>query len=150
MTETSFTTTPFDWLSDMTPAYAALESWQNGSYNDIKTFHYMYQPHGPFAIACGAGLLAEHIRHFRFSPEIIQRIGRQTDADGRCLFNESFLNHLQRLRLRVQVNIAPEGAMLLPGEPLLVVQGPLLQIQLMENAFRLLLWQSTHWATKSA
>ncbi|HNG89654.1 MAG TPA: hypothetical protein PK858_05605, partial [Saprospiraceae bacterium] len=92
----------------------------------------------------------EHIRHFRFSPALIQQLGQVTDAQGRSQFDESFLNHLQRLQLRVQVNAAPEGAVLLPGEPLLTVEGPLAQIYLLESAFRHLFWHSTHWATQAS
>jgi len=143
-------TSPFDWLSELGPAFAAQESWRDGTYCQHRFFHYVYQPDGPFAIACGAGLLAEHIRRFRFSPDVIQRLGQVTDELGRSRFHESFLNYLQRLRLRVQVNAAPEGAVLLPGEPLLTVEGPLAQIQLMESAFRLLFWESTHWATQAS
>lgn len=142
--------TAFDWLSDLGPAFAAQESWRDGTYCQHRFFHYVYRADGPFAIACGAGLLAEHIRQFRFSPATIQRLGQVTDAMGRSLFHESFLNYLQRLRLRVQVNAAPEGAVLLPGEPLLTVEGPLAQIQLLESAFRLLFWESTHWATQAS
>ena len=43
-------------------------------------------------------------------------MGQVTDAQGRNAFQESFLNHLQRMRLRLQVNIAAEGTLLLPGE----------------------------------
>ncbi|MEO6038031.1 MAG: hypothetical protein ABIQ93_06420 [Saprospiraceae bacterium] len=150
MMESTFTATPFDWLSDLQPAFAAQESWRTGRYLEEHVFHYSYLPDGPFAIACGAGLLAEHVRRFRFSTGFIQHLGQVMDAQGRNVFQESFLNHLQRMRLRVQVNIAPEGTLMLPGEPLLVAQGPLDQIQLLESAFRLLLWQSTHWATLAA
>ena len=143
-------TATFDWLSDLGPAFAAQESWRDGTYCQQRFFHYVYRTDGPFAIACGAGVLAEHIRRFRFSPEAIQRLGQVTDEQGRSRFTESFLNHLQRLRLRVQVNAAPEGAVLLPGEPLLTVEGPLAQIQLLESAFRLLFWESTHWATQAS
>jgi len=150
MTETTSRAVPVDWLSDLRPAFAAQEAWVAGTYQQEHIFHYVYLPEGPFAIACGAGLLAEHIRRFRFSPELIQHLGRVMDPQGRNIFQESFLNHLQRMRLRVQVNSAPEGTLLLPGEPLLVAQGQLDQILLLESAFRLLLWQSTHWATLAA
>lgn len=150
MTESNFSATPHDWLSDLRPAIAAQESWLDGSYHREAIFHLMYKPEGAFAIACGAGLLAEHVRRFRFSVEMIQHLGQVTDARGKSVFQESFLNYLQRLRLRVQVNIASEGALLMPGEPILVVEGPIAQIQLMESAFQLLLWESTHWATQAA
>lgn len=150
MTDINFSSAPFDWFSDLSPAFAAQESWLDGSYNRPAIFHLMYKSEGPFAISCGAGLLAEHVRHFRFSVEVIQHLGQVTDERGCSVFRESFLNYLQRLRLRIQVNAAPEGALLLPGEPILVVQGPLVQIQLLESAFRLLFWESTHWATSAA
>ena len=150
MTESSFSPAPFDWLSDLSPAFAAQESWLDGSYNREAIFHLMYKPEGAFAIACGAGLLAEHVRRFRFSFDVIQHFGQVTDERGCSVFQESFLNYLQRLRLRVQVNAAPEGALLMPGEPILVVQGPLAQIHLLKTAFTLLLWESTHWATMAA
>lgn len=141
---------PFDWLSDLQPLFAAQESWIDRSYHQHRTAHLLYKSDGPFAIASGAGLLTEHIRTFRMSPSIITRLGQVTDGNGRSVFQESFLNHLQRLQLRVQVNIAPEGTLLLPGEPVLTVQGTVLQILLLESAFRMLLWHSTHWTTKAA
>ncbi len=146
----SMTSTAFDWFSDLSPAVAARESWHDGSYNQRITCQVVYQGNYPFAIACGAALLAEHIRRFRFSPDVIQRLGRVTDHQGRSVFDESFLNHLQRMRLQVQLAAPQEGTLLLPGEPLLIVRGPQDQLHLLRSAFRLLFWESTHWATKAA
>ncbi len=142
--------TNFDWLSDLHPIFAAQDSWLDGSYNKPVTAHLLSPSKGPFSIACGAGLLADHIRHFKFTPSIIQRLGQVTDAKGRSVFQESFLNHLQRLRLRAQVSAAPEGTLLLPGEPVLIIQAPELQVRLLESAIRLLVWESSYWATVSA
>lgn len=140
----------FDWLTDLNPLLNAQEPWMEGSYQKIETLYYTVDERHPFAISCGAGLLAEHIRRFRFSPDVIQRLGQVSDKQGRCIFHESFLNHLQRLRLRMNVLTAPEGTLLLPNEPLLIVQGPRIQHILLESAFRLLIWESTHWATQAA
>lgn len=140
----------FDWLADAGPATTAQAAWHTGRYDEPSLFHLVYRPDGPFAISCGAGLLAEHIRRFRFSPEVILRMGRMADAQGRALFTESFLNHIQRLRLRVDLWAAPEGMLLLPGEPLAVLRGPYDQIVLLESSLRWLLWRSTYWATRSA
>ncbi|MBL7826802.1 MAG: hypothetical protein JNJ57_09235 [Saprospiraceae bacterium] len=142
--------TNFDWLSDLTPLHQAQEAWLDGSYYKPQTVHLLPDTAQPFYISCGSGLLAEHIRRFRFSPQFIQRMGQVTDERGRSLFQESFLNHLQRLRLRVNVNAAPEGTLLLPGEPIFVAQGPKLQLLLLNSAFRLFFWDSTHWATQAA
>lgn len=140
----------FDWLSDRTPLLAAKNSWHNGDYLKESVFHLNFQSEAPFAIVCGAGLLAEHVRRFRFTPDIIARMGRMTDAQGKSIFDESFLNHLQRMKLRVEVDIPHEGMLLLPGEPLLIARGPTDQIQLLVSAFKVLVWESTYWATFSA
>lgn len=140
----------FDWLSDLHPLFAAQESWLSGTYNKNTVAQILPEDTGSFAIACGAGLLAEHIRRFRVTPTLIQRLGQVADAQGRSVFQESFLNHLQRLRLRVHVNAAPEGTLLLPGEPVLVAQGPASQIALLESAFKMLVWEPTYWATLAA
>ncbi len=142
--------TNFDWLSDLHPLFAAQESWLDGSYNKPISAQLLCPTDTPFSIACGAGLLAEHVRRFKFEPGIIQRLGQVTDAKGRSVFQESFLNHLQRLRLRTHVHTAPEGTLLLPGEPVLTLEAPELQVRLLESAIRLLIWDSTYWATKSA
>lgn len=144
------TTTSFDWLSDLNPAIRAQEAWRDGTYQEDSLFHLILHLQGPFAISCGAGLLAEHIRHFRFSPEVILRMGQFVDESGRAVFSESFLNYLQRLRLRVNVWAAPEGMLLLPDEPIAVLRGPYAQILLMESALRWLLWRSTLWASQMA
>lgn len=138
------------WLKDPEAGLRAQACWDTGAYQNRETRHVQYIPDGPFVIACGAGLLADHVRRFRFSPETIQILGQKTDEQGRNIFHESFLNHLQRLKLQVQVNAAQEGRLLLPGEPLLLVSGPRLQVILLESAIRKLCLQSTHWATLSA
>ncbi|MFN0014260.1 MAG: hypothetical protein ACKVU2_06895 [Saprospiraceae bacterium] len=140
----------FDWLSDRSPALAAQAAWHDGSYDEPSLFHLVYRPDGPFAISCGAGLLAEHVRRFRFSPSVILRMGQMADERGQALFTESFLNYLQRLRLRTDLWAAPEGMLLLPGEPLAVLRGPFAQILLLESALRWLLWHPTQWATRTA
>ncbi|MCA0238561.1 MAG: hypothetical protein LCH81_19475 [Bacteroidetes bacterium] len=153
MPDSNFTSehnAPHNWLSDLQPVFAAQQSWESGAYRQVRVAHLQYVPDTPFVVACGASSLAEHIRVFRITPEVITKLGQVTDAQGRSLFRESFLNHLQRLKLRVQVNMPPEGSLLLPGAPLLIVQGPDLHIRLMESAFNVLVWAQTHRATQSA
>lgn len=140
----------FNWGTDMGPIFAAYSSWKEGTYNEPAFCQLKFEARGPFALACGAELLADHIRHFRFSPAVMAQLFQVTDAAGRSAFDESFLNFLQRMRLRVQVNAPHEGMLLLPGEPLMLAQGPLLQLQLLSSAFHFLVWQSTHWATEAA
>lgn len=144
------TQTTHDWLSDLQPVFAAQEAWLNGSYHKTFWGHLVCPAAQPFTIACGAALLAEHVRTFRFTPEVIQRLGQVTDKQGRSVFQESFLNHLQRMRLRAHISTPPEGTLLLPGEPLLYISAPELQARLLESALKLLVWDSSCWATQAA
>ncbi len=140
----------FDWLSDLHPLFAAQETWLDGTYNKPRAAQLLCPKEVPFAIASGAGLLAEHVRRFKFGPAVIQRLGQVTDHRGRSVFEESFLNHLQRLRLRAHIHAAPEGTLLLPGEPMATILAPELQIRLLESAIHLLIWDSTYWSSKAA
>jgi hypothetical protein len=142
----------YNWLSDLTSLYLAQDSWSKGIYNTSGVFHLHHGEEGTntFAIACGASLFAEHIRRFRFTPDVIQRLGQVTDEKGRCLFEESFLNFLQRMKLSVNVKMPQEGTLLLPNEPLMIVEGPHAQVQLLSSAMHQLVWRSSNWATQAA
>ncbi|MCB0524378.1 MAG: hypothetical protein H6576_01635 [Lewinellaceae bacterium] len=140
----------FDWLSDLSPLFKAQELWFDGSYHNQVSWMVDTPSDTPFTISCGAALLAEHVKRFRFSPSVIFRLGQVTDARGRSIFQESFLNYLQRLRLRINVKVTPEGTLLTPGQPLLIFSGPRIQAILLESAFQYLIWDSSHWATQAA
>ncbi|MCS7036885.1 MAG: hypothetical protein RMJ33_08890 [Saprospiraceae bacterium] len=140
----------FDWLSDVSALLAAQDAWHSGGYDRVASYQLVYRPPGLFALSCGAGLLADLARRFRFTFDIIRRLGNQTDAQGRALFTESFLNYLQRLRIRADVWAAPEGTLLLPDEPIALARGPLAHLLLLAAPMHWLLWRSTHWATLAA
>lgn len=142
--------TDFDWLSDSSPLLAVQDSWHSGTYDCPVNYQLLYHTAGAFTLSSGAGLLADLARRFRFTFDIIRRLGNQTDAQGRALFTESFLNYLQRLRIRADVWAAPEGTLLLPDEPVALARGPLAHILLLIPPMRWLLWRSTYWATLAA
>ena len=142
--------TDFDWLSNLEPLLQAQVAWHDGSYDRPVWLQVDYGLPAPFLLSCGAGLLADLARRFRFTPERIRSLGSRTDSVGRPIFTESFLNYLQRLRIRADVWAALEGALLLPGEPLALVRGPKAHVLLLSSPLRRLLWYSTHWATLAA
>lgn len=80
----------FDWLSDLSPLFKAQELWFDGSYHNQVSWMVDTPSDTPFTISCGAALLAEHVKRFRFSPSVIFRLGQVTDARGRSIFQESF------------------------------------------------------------
>ncbi|PHL00549.1 nicotinate phosphoribosyltransferase [Neolewinella marina] len=116
-------------------------------------FHLFYRrpPFGGHcALAAGLPLAMDLIENFRFSADDVQYLGRLKSDDGSPLFREPFLNYLQRMKFTGHVDAVPEGEIVLPQEPLLRIEGPLLQLQLLETALLTVMNFSTLIATKAA
>ncbi len=140
----------FTDLYQLTMAYAY---WHSGLYNREAVFHHFYRknPFGhPYTIAAGLGLAIDYLQSLRFSTKDIQYLGGLKGADGMPLFDESFLNHLQRMEFSCHIDAVPEGTVVFPHQPLVRVQGPLLQAQIIETALLNLINFSTLIATKSS
>lgn len=140
-----------DWFADLRPFEAAYSAWKLGNYADDGRFLLKYEKNTPFSIAAGAGILVNEMRRFKLnSPEIVQKLGSHRDKSGKMAFDESFLNHLQRMRFRGRILAATEGTLLLPGEPVLIVEAGLLQGLLLKYILDTTIWKSTHYATQAA
>ncbi|MEM9922115.1 MAG: nicotinate phosphoribosyltransferase, partial [Bacteroidota bacterium] len=140
-------------LTDLYQLTMAYGYWKSGLYDRSAIFHLYYrkQPFGgPLAISCGLQPAIEYLQQLSFSTEDIHYLGRLKGADGQALFDESFLNYLQRFRFRCDVDAIPEGKVVFPNEPLLRVKGPLLQAQLVETALLNIVNFSTLIASKAA
>lgn len=127
--------------------------WQNGLYDREAVFHLFYRkaPFGDqYAIAAGLQLAVEYLQNLKFSVTDIQYLAGLKGADGQQLFDESFLNHLQRLDFKCDIDAMPEGTVCYPHQPLIRVRGPLLQAQLIETALLNMINFSTLIATKAA
>lgn len=140
-------------LTDLYQITMAYGYWKTGIAERPAVFHLFYRknPFGnPYAIACGLERAINWLNALRFSVGDVQYLGSLKGADGKALFDESFLNYLQRLHFNCDLDAIPEGTVVLPNEPLIRVQGPLLQAQFIETALLNLINFSTLIATKSA
>ena len=145
--------TSFTLLTDLYQITMAYGYWKTGIAERPAVFHLFYRknPFGnPYAIACGLERAISWLNTLRFSAGDVQYLGSLKGADGKALFDESFLNYLQRLRFSCDLDAIPEGTVVLPNEPLIRIQGPLLQAQFIETALLNLINFSTLIATKSA
>lgn len=66
------------------------------------------------------------------------------------IFNSRFLDYLQGFRFRGRVVSVPEGTVVFPREPILTVEGPMAQAQLVETALLNIINFQTLVATKAA
>lgn len=140
-------------LTDLYQLTMAYGYWAAGRAEREAAFHlYFRSPPfgGGYAVACGLDAAAEWLARFRLADAELAYLATLRGADGRPLFPEPFLAHLGGLRLALDVDMVPEGAVVFPNEPLVRVRGPILQAQLAETALLTLIGFPTLVATKAA
>ncbi len=143
----------FGLLTDLYQLTMAYAYYRKGLHRRKSIFHLYYRKPpfgGQFALAAGLGLAVDLIRNFRFSAEDVQYLGRLQGDQGHPLFNEAFLNYLQRLRFEGEMWAVAEGEIVFPNEPILRLEANLLEAQLLETALLNLINFSSLIATKAA
>lgn len=141
-------------LTDLYQLTMAYGYWKKGMAERRASFQLFYRK-PPFAgspgiLAAGLEMVAEVLQDFRFTVSDIQYLGSLRGADNKPLFNEAFLNYLQRLQFSCDIQAVPEGTLVLPHCPLVRVEGPLLQAQLIETLLLNIINFSSLIATKAA
>lgn len=122
-------------------------------HNREAVFHLFFRKNpfgGDYAIAAGLELAVDYLKQLKFDVSDIQYLGGITGNDNKPLFNESFLNFLQRFDFQCDIDAVPEGTLVFPHQPLIRVQGPLWQCQIIETALLNIINFSTLIATKAA
>lgn len=140
-------------LTDLYQLTMAYGYWKQQIHNRKAVFHLFFRQHpfkGTFTVAAGLALVADYLQELQFTAADVQYLGSLKGADGRALFSETFLHFLQRLRFTGDVHAVPEGTLMYPHEPLIRIEAPLLQAQLIETALLTLVNFSSLVATKAA
>lgn len=105
---------------------------------------------GGFTIAAGLEYAIDLLENFRVDSSDIAFLAGLKDPAGEPQFDEGFLNHLADLRFTGHLDAVPEGTVVFPYEPILRIQGPLIECQLLESALLNVINFSTLIATKAA
>jgi len=124
-------------LTDLYELTMANGYWKSGTADKEAVFHLFFRtaPFGSgFTLACGLAAVCDWLLEFRFTQSDLDYLATLTGQDQQPLFEPEFLHHLGELRLECDVDAVPEGTVVFPHEPLLRVQGPILQAQLLETA----------------
>lgn len=137
-------------LYQLTMAYA---HWRSADPDREAVFHLTFRRapfDGRFAIAAGLDAVIEYLVDFRFSDEDLAYLESLRDTAGNPMFEPAFLAYLRDLRFTGDVDAVPEGTALFAHEPVLRVQAPVLQAQMLETALLNLVNYPTLIATKAA
>ena len=116
-----------------------------GKTEEVATFDLFFRPfdESNFCIAAGLEQAIEYIENLHFSAEDIKYL-RSTKA-----FSDEFLAWLAHFKFTGDVRAVPEGTVVFPYEPLLIVTAPICQAQLVEAALLNIVNHQTLIATKA-
>ncbi len=120
--------------------------WERGM-NERATFSLYirdYPASRRYYVAAGLEDAVEFLLNMSFSPEEVEYL------DSLKLFRPDFLDWLANLRFRGDVRAIPEGRIFFADEPLLEVEGPLIEAQLVETMLLNILHFEVLIATKAS
>jgi len=140
----------FTDLYQVTMAYGY---WKNGLQDREAVFHLHFRSNpfgGGYAVACGLATAMEWLEDLAFTDEDRHYLAALNGVDGSPLLEPAFLEWLGGMRFACDVDAVPEGTLVFPYEPLLRVQGPIIQCQLVETALLCIVNFQTLIATKAA
>lgn len=110
-------------------------------------FDYFFRdlpPDAGFAVAAGLEPFLDYLEHLRFEDDDLAYL-RSLDV-----FDDAFLDYLRAFRPRCEVRAVPEGTLVFPHEPIIQVEGSILDVQLVETALLNIVNFQTLIATKAA
>lgn len=140
-------------LTDLYEITMAYGYWKRQMAEDEAVFHLFFRKkpfEGEYAISCGLDSVIDYLNSWHFNTSDLDYLATLKDVRGNPLFEEGFLKYLGETRFSCDVDAIREGDVVFPFEPLIRVQGPILQAQLIETPLLNLTNFSTLIATKAA
>jgi nicotinate phosphoribosyltransferase len=139
-------------LTDLYELTMAFGFWKAGMVQREAVFHMVFRENpfgGGFTVACGLETAVAYLEGLRFEAADLDYLATLRGSDGKPLFEPAFCEYLGQLRLTCDVDAIPEGTVVFPHEPLLRIQGPLIESQLLESALLNIVNFQTLIATKA-
>ena len=127
--------------------------WESGHVDAQGCFNVFFRDNpfdGGYSIACGMGQIAELVENLRFDDASIAYLASIQAPGGGKLFKKGFLDYLRDFSMHVDVWAVPEGDLVFPREPMVRVQGPVIECQILETALLNLVNFQTLVATKAS
>ncbi len=140
-------------LTDLYQLTMAYGYWKNKIDQKESVFHLFFRTtpfNGGFSVACGLENVIEFLEDFVFEQSDIEYLASLTGNDGKALFDQGFLAYLKTFKFQCDVDAIPEGTIVFPYEPLIRIQGPLIQCQILETILLNMINFQTLIATKAA
>lgn len=105
---------------------------------------------GCYCVFCGIGSFLNLLCDFTFDKDDIEYLSTVRDGSGAKIFDKKFLDYLINFELKVDIYSPDEGELVFPYEPIVRVDGPILQCQILETMLLNFVNFETLVATKAA
>lgn len=133
-------------LTDFYEITMANGYFQNGWKDKIAYFDMFFRKvpdNGGFAIMAGVEQVIHYLENLKFSQSDIEYLR------NRKQFGEGFLEYLMNFKFSCDVWAVPEGTPIFPGEPVVIVRGPVIEAQFIETMILLTVNHQSLIATKA-
>lgn len=144
---------PLGLLTDLYELTMAYGYWKSQMLENEAVFHLFFRKppfQGGFTVAAGLENVIDYLQRWRFEISDLDYLSSLESDTGEPLFEEAFLDYLQEMKFTCDVDAVQEGDVVFPYEPLLRIQGPIIQAQLLETPLLTLTNFPTLIATKAA
>ena len=99
---------------------------------------------GGYAVAAGLEHIIKYVQNLEFDDEDIEYLRSKE------LFSEEFLEYLRTFKFTGDMWAIPEGTIVFPGEPLIIVRAPAIEAQFIETYILMVMNHESLIATKAA
>jgi nicotinate phosphoribosyltransferase len=140
-------------LTDFYQMTMAYGYWKQDMAQREAVFHLFFRKppfHGGFTIAAGLEAIIDYLKDFKFQSDDIDFLAQLKTDGGSPYFSKDFLKYLSEMQFSCDIDAVPEGTVVFPHEPLLRIQGPIIQCQILETPLLTLFNFPTLIATKAA
>jgi len=134
-------------LTDFYEITMANGYFENGMQDEIAYFDMFFRrvpDSGGYAIMAGVEQVIDYLKNLKFDKDDILYL------KSKGIFNEKFIEYLENFEFKCDVWAVPEGTPIFPGEPIVVVRGPLAQAQFIETMILLTINHQSLIATKTS
>ena len=126
----------YSLITDLYQFTMAQSWWQSNLHNQRAIFHLHFRT-APFKngyiIFCGLDTILNIIKDYKFDKEELNYLANLKTPNNKNLFHKDFLFFMQNFHFRCNIFSLLEGSIAFAKEPMLRVEGSLLECQLLET-----------------
>lgn len=140
-------------LTDFYQLTMAYGYWKLNMHEEEAVFHLLFRNnpfHSNYALSCGLATVVDYLKNWRFREDDIAYLATLKNPNNEILFSNKFLDYLTQLTFTCDMDAVPEGTVVFANEPLVRIQGPIIQCQLIETALLNMINFQTLIATKAS